>query len=182
MFPPRLCLFQGNIWQGADVKVILLWLGCLLQREHYTYNQKIILLFPTAPVILSSNKQTNSLGRRGDTQHKQYWLLKKHPSAALQTWLRTQDKSVDKTFFFSPTHSHPPTQVQNTRREHTQRAGHTIRAASAGSLVSLLFCAVSWRCGCAKPVTQTLSGPLQTPTHHLGRCAPVPPRNERQWK
>lgn len=35
MFTPGSCLFQGNIWQGADVKMILLWLGCLLQREHY---------------------------------------------------------------------------------------------------------------------------------------------------
>lgn len=125
MFPPRLCLFQGNIWQGADVKVILLWLGCLLQREHYTYNQKIILLFPTAPVILSSNKQTNSLGRRGDTQHKQYWLLKKHPSAALQTWLRTQDKSVDKTFFFFPhTLSPAHTGTKYTARTHTASGPH----------------------------------------------------------
>lgn len=140
------------------------------------YNQKIILLLPMASVILSSNK--TALGGVETTQYKQYWLLKKKKILVLHCRHDCAHRTRVWIRLFFPKHSHPPTQVQNTQSEHTHTQIHKERATQStlpppGSPVRLLFYAVSWQCGCAKPVTQTLAGPLQTPTHHLGvvlRC------------
>lgn len=151
--------------------------------ERALYNQKMILLFPAASVIRSSNKQANSLGRHWDEQHEQYRLLNtlvlhcRHDYAhRTRVWMRLPP---------TPPHALSPAHIASkyTVGTHTGWATESELPASAGSLASLLFCAVSWRCGCTKLVTQTLTGPLQTPTHHLGvvlRCPCVMSSSENR--
>lgn len=71
--------------------------------ERALYNQKIILLFPTAPVILSSNKQPWEASRHinnSDSWKNTRVLHCRHDCAhRTRVWIR---------HFFS-THSHPPT-------------------------------------------------------------------------
>lgn len=117
-------VYSQNIWQGADVKVILLWQGCLLQRVCYII-RKMILLFPAASVIRSSNKQANSLGRHRDEQHEQYRLLNtrvlhcRHDCAhRTRVWMRLPPPWALTRPHWYKIHS-----------GNTHRMGHRIRAA-----------------------------------------------------
>lgn len=107
--------------------------------ERALYNQKIILLFPTVPVILSSNKQTNSLGWRRDTQHTDSWkntrvLHCRHDCAhRTRVWIRL--------FSLFP-HTLSPTHTGTKYTVRTHRTGHTIRVplpAALSACYSVLY-------------------------------------------
>lgn len=171
-------VYTRSVWQGADVKVLLLWLGCLLQREHYIIRKSSFCsLWHHQSFHLA-----NSLGRCGDAQQKQYRLLQIIPKCCNADMITHRTRHF--CFPFPPhMHLQSPTRVENAWMESVQDwAVGSAQPASAGSLAGLFFCAVSCWCGCAKPVTHTLAGPLQTPTHHLGVVLQCPRKNEHHWK
>lgn len=147
--------------------------------ERALYNQKIILLFPVAALILSSSKQPWEVWRRTTGTIPT-------PANNTQVLQCRHDYTRDKAFLFSLSSSHAPP-VAHTSGKYMEgtragRAAGSVQPASAGSLAGLFFLAVSCWCGCAKPVTHTLAGPLQTPTHHLGVVLRCPRKNEHRRK
>lgn len=112
--------------------MLLLWLGCLLQTA--LYNQKIILLFPVASLILSSSKQPWEVWRSTTET-----ILT--PANTTQVLQCRHDYTRDKAFLFPfPPHMHlqSPTWVENTWMERAQDGPWDLH--SLPLLAALLAC------------------------------------------